>query len=538
MRKRVSALIGLLTMGVAVAALFSPVSEAKQKPQEWPATLDEAITALGSSDPMQRARATCLMGRMRDAAAAAIPHLVKLLSDDAPITDFSCDKKGESWRHNDFTTPGREAAKTMTRMGPEAVEPLIKALKSDNVSARANAAFAMQMVSDPRVFEALSGAVNDEAGEVRKEVVWAMSSKEDPRAVSGLVAALENDPDSAVREKAAWSLGIVGDERSVESLVAALSDPATAVRTQAAWALGITGDQRAVESLGAALDDKSDAVREQAAWALGVIADPRAVEPLLGALDDSSPEVRAQAAWALGIIGDPRAAEALQRIAKDKNQPKAVKKNAGRALEHVAVSQVLVEGTRTLSSEAVLAPGQRLRVEIERGSFRIEAADTDRARAEATVTCFEGRLSCAKILSEVMLISTASGNTTRLEIAVPKKKAAIRQLMFEVVITVPKHAPLSLHLDVGDVTIHGLENDVAVDLGVGSVELEMPRRAVARVRLESDMGTPSLEGRGIDDANIRRRDHEHGEALTWDAGSGAAAVNVAVGVGSISARLF
>jgi HEAT repeat protein len=504
--------------------------------------LQEAIEALDSIDPVERARATCPLAKMKEEAAPAVPKLVELLGDAAPIRDFACKEKGGSWRETDSTTPGREAAKTLSRIGEVAVGPLVSALENGDTATRANAAFAMQMVPDPRVIDPLLRALGDHAALVREEAAWALSSKVDDRVAPGLAGALE-DPDPRIRRKAAWSLGIQGSDSSVEPLITALKDEDEEVRVQAAWALGVKGDARSVEPLGAALADESADVREKAAWALGIAGDVRAAEPLISALEDPGQEVRRQAAWALGVIGDPRALEPLHAVSTNRGEDKKVRAEARRAEQLLTTASVLVEETRALSSEAVLGPGQRLRIQLERGSFHIEAADTDRLQTEVTVSCYEGKVSCVKLLSVVTLDARSSANDLQLDVGgvsrkKKEKKAAQRQLAWDAVVRVPRSTPVRVSLRVGDVTILGLENDIDIDLGVGSVDLELSQRAVSRVELRSDMGHPELEGQDIEDEIRHHDDGDHGHALEWAGGSGNANVNVEVGVGSISMRLI
>ena len=208
--------------------------EVQQTPEVSP-DIKAKIEKLTSTNAVERAEAACRLGELK--ATAAIPALVKLLSDDTEVQQPVCGERNK-WADDKFskTTPGEMAAVALSRMGKVAVEPLIAALKSDAWQARENAAFAMGLIRDDRNVEPLIKALRDSA--------W------------------------QVRSKAAWSLGLVGDHRAVEPLAAALKDSAEQVRSQAAWALGLKGDERSVEGLIGALSDSSPQVQSQAAWAL------------------------------------------------------------------------------------------------------------------------------------------------------------------------------------------------------------------------------------------------------------------------------
>lgn len=346
-------LLGALTVLAMAGAPAAPVSGD---------TLQTLIDRLGSSDASERAEAACALGRRGPAAVSGVDELTALLSDSLRVGPIECGlspwlkkliaSKPEEWRKFE-TSPGREAAKALARIGQPALEPLLATLSSStSPAARANAAFgvgemepregraealarlmqalkdeepvvreacahALGEIDDPEAVPALLAAVRDKAAPVRGAAAWALGEIEDPRASEPLMRTLW-DTDAEVRSQAAWALGELEDPRAVEGLMGALSkDVDGRVRRQAAWALGEIEDPRAVVVLVQALRDRDREVRRQAAWALGEIESPDAVEPLVGALKDEDTEVRQQSAWALGEIADPRAASPLARALKD-----------------------------------------------------------------------------------------------------------------------------------------------------------------------------------------------------------------------------
>ena len=108
--------------------------------------------------------------------------------------------------------------------------------------------------------------------------------------------------DAYVRANAAWTLGKLKDPRAIEPLIAALKDSDWNVRWSAARALGELKDPRAVEPLIAALKDSDDSVRGFAAYALSELKDPRAVEPLKALLTNPDSNVRKVAEAAIKKI--------------------------------------------------------------------------------------------------------------------------------------------------------------------------------------------------------------------------------------------
>jgi len=155
---------------------------------------------------------------------------------------------------------------------------------------------------------------------VRGEAAEALGYLHDSTAVDPLIAALK-DNDVYVRCRAACALGYLHDSTAFDPLIAALKDNEWYVRGQAAKALGELKDPRAVEPLIAALKDHEGGAGE-AALALGRIKDPSAVEPLLARLKDCKQgdwHLRNKLALALGDFKDQRAVEPLMVLLKDKN---------------------------------------------------------------------------------------------------------------------------------------------------------------------------------------------------------------------------
>lgn len=133
-----------------------------------------------------------------------------------------------------------------------------------------------------------------------------------------LLAGLQH-PHSAVRRTAAELLGVRHSSRAVSALVAILQqDHNREVRCQAAHALGQIADPAAIDPLVAALASRDGWLRQSARQALVAIGRP-VMPPLIEALADPHDHVRWEAAKALGEIGDPAAAPALVQALEDEN---------------------------------------------------------------------------------------------------------------------------------------------------------------------------------------------------------------------------
>ena len=119
-------------------SLVSSIDQTQPTQQTTEANADvkAKIARLSSPNPVDRAQAACQLGELR--AASAIPALIKLLGDDAEIRQPVCGER-KQWddSENFKTTPGENAAVALSRMGRQAVEPLLGALSADVWQARA-----------------------------------------------------------------------------------------------------------------------------------------------------------------------------------------------------------------------------------------------------------------------------------------------------------------------------------------------------------------------------------------------------------------
>ncbi len=110
----------------------------------------------------------------------------------------------------------------LARMGPPAVEPLVRMLDDRDDSIRRRATKVLGEVRDPRPVPALMDLLHDDYYSVRREAAAALVSIGTP-ATEPVVSAL-GDPDGDVRKRAADVLAEIGDERAIEGLEGILDD--------------------------------------------------------------------------------------------------------------------------------------------------------------------------------------------------------------------------------------------------------------------------------------------------------------------------
>jgi len=168
------------------------------------------------------------------------------------------------------------------------VEGLIKALgyKSEDYLIPNNAAFALVEIGEPAV-EPLIDALKNENIDIRQRAAFALGNIGDKRAVEPLIEALN---DELVRSNAATALGKIGDARAVEPLIEAFKDEYEKVQQKVSGAIDVTGaiaeiGEPAVEPLIATLKNENSQVRNIAVDTLIKIGDTSAIEPLIEVLN-------------------------------------------------------------------------------------------------------------------------------------------------------------------------------------------------------------------------------------------------------------
>jgi HEAT repeat protein len=338
-----------------------------------PAAVEPLIRALNDTSQPVRARAAETLGELEDPKAAGpLIQVIKKKGENHHVADFASTalvKIGgpavpsliehlgnqggsQSVRIGSTIWPIKAAfAQALGRIGLPAVEPLVKALKSNDPKVRNGAALALAILWDTSEYiQSHKSILHDEDYLVRGRdcqvfkrtdmwlptektkplpmiaVIWLESwglprSRPHPKVptestvMAALIVALQDEyptrdePEKYERYVRVWAaeaLGLIGDARAVDPLRAALGDPVPEVVRIAANALGKIQDPRAVDALIQAL--KNPRARNSAAWNLGKVGDSRAVEPLVEAMKDQDQEFRKWAAEALAKITSRAAA--------------------------------------------------------------------------------------------------------------------------------------------------------------------------------------------------------------------------------------
>jgi HEAT repeat protein len=204
-----------------------------------------------------------------------------------------------------------------------AVQPLIEALRAEDVSLRADITEALLKLGEIAVRPLIYALTHADA-HVRRGAALALGLLKNALAVQPLAGTLRVDEAATVRAAAADALAAFPDERTVDSLIGALEDSDAGVREAAVRALGTGAAQawaaRALPALFKAMKDPDWGTRQSASEMVIKLDSPKSMRAeaarllLQADLLNDDPEIRLGAAYSLKEVGDPRAADALTRL--------------------------------------------------------------------------------------------------------------------------------------------------------------------------------------------------------------------------------
>jgi HEAT repeat protein len=235
----------------------------------------------------------------------------------------------------------RNAGQALGGVGPEAIAPLVEALKEDNFEVQDTCADALRRLGDPAVAP-LRDALESNNVQLRSGAALALAKlgSTAKEALPALNEALK-DESSLVRVRVAQAVWNVNQADSVVPVfAAALEEPHQDIQIATMRALRSLGSRAApvISQLVQLLKAGGSEVRREAVITLGQVGseNEQTVPALIQALEDSDPTVRRSAAMALGSLGSKAkdAVAALNKVIKeDFNIP--VRRAATNALQRI-----------------------------------------------------------------------------------------------------------------------------------------------------------------------------------------------------------
>jgi HEAT repeat protein len=164
------------------------------------------------------------------------------------------------------TSLSSRALDSLKKLGPDAVEPLVRVLKSGSPEEQVYAIVGLKMLCEPCSLQPLLEALESPHPQVRQAAIGGLRMLRDKRAVEPLIRRLQDDREVAAA--AAWTLGWLEDRRAVAPLLALLGNRDWRLRQAAAFALGQIGDEEALDAIRSHLGDSKPQVRKTVKRAL------------------------------------------------------------------------------------------------------------------------------------------------------------------------------------------------------------------------------------------------------------------------------
>ncbi len=290
------------------------------------------------------------------------------------------------------------AAEALGKIGdPRAIPPLTKLFRDSSKIVRETAGTALVAIGEPSV-DGLIACLQDKdfvvrchgaraLGGMTSDYQYGRSWVKDPKVVDALVGALK-DPDRAVREDATIALGMIGDPKAIDPLIEAMKDGA--VKRHAIMSLGMIGDARALPPVLDALRGKGikqvgtptpgcivseeTFIKEAAATAVGHFRDPRTISDLIMLLKDGN--LREKVADSLVLIGD----NAIEPLVAFLHDPKAseVESEGERVLSFATSRLSAVDALRKLVLETL----QKLGWEPPPEEAVVDSSEVDNLRVD------------------------------------------------------------------------------------------------------------------------------------------------------------
>jgi HEAT repeat protein len=219
-------------------------------------------------------------------------------------------------RHRDLVIQWK-ATEALGELGTDAIDHLIRALKSRSKDVRLGVIEALGEIGDKRAIAPLKGMLHDKDNEVRWESALALGEIGDSSAIDHLTEALM-DQSKYVRYGAAIALDKIGwTPKNSEQW-------AFYLMSKEEWRLLITLGSAALPALNLASVDNDRDVRVKAAEYLGEIGDTNAIPALYRCLADRDSDVRWRAVLSARKAGIPmmyipRALSRRPRVRKNSN---------------------------------------------------------------------------------------------------------------------------------------------------------------------------------------------------------------------------
>jgi hypothetical protein len=191
------------------------------------------------------------------------------------------------------------------------------------------------------------------------------------------------------------------------------------------------------------------------------------------------------------------------------------------------------EVVRSFRQQIPIANAHQIRLDFPDAELNVDSVAGNQVGLDVKVKCREKTGRCADRAHELKLVYDNSGEVFKIEMKKFPKWRGAGKLKIVAHITVPRDLALRAELGVGEMNVRGIAGDLNLNLGVGQVNVDLPKEAIASVNLDTGIGEASLvaAGRHISSSGLFAKE------LSWTKGTGRSKVTVDCGVGEIDVVL-
>ncbi|HSS52617.1 MAG TPA: hypothetical protein VLX28_27050, partial [Thermoanaerobaculia bacterium] len=135
------------------------------------------------------------------------------------------------------------------------------------------------------------------------------------------------------------------------------------------------------------------------------------------------------------------------------------------------------EVVRSFRQQIPIANAHQIRLDFPVAELNVDSVPGDQVGLDVKVKCREKTGRCADRAHELKLIYDNSGEVFKIEMKMFPKWHGSSHLKIIAHITVPRDLALRAELGVGEMNVHGVAGDLNLNLGVGQVNVDLPKEA-------------------------------------------------------------
>ncbi len=199
-----------------------------------------------------------------------------------------------------------------------------------------------------------------------------------------------------------------------------------------------------------------------------------------------------------------------------------------------SIPAAATEVVRSFHQQLPTGAADRIHLDFPVGEVQVEGWDNRQVDLDVRIACDRKDTErCKATAKRLRLVYNTDQGQLEIRIADWPSLGAVRGLHVIATLHVPRSLPLRADLGVGKLSINGTTGNLTADLGVGEVQVTLPKESVASARVDTGIGDANLiaGGRHYESSGLVAR------KIVWDKGTGHARVKVDCGVGEIRVTL-